>query len=237
MSSRLEPKGLLPFEVRSLRTFAGVSPPEFGEAFGVSENVVERWEKLGVSSGPTALALRFVADELEFDFPTPEEIPGKECTICGAAAVEEVHGFAVCTSCHRDPVASMEAVGFEVTRTENYVSATETIHVKLPAGRHLRLRGQFMSEGIGTMLAKLFKEEPEIGEPAFDDAVYIQDLDLDDVDELEDPSVQKTLISIVAYGVAEIGGAYIDVQHALNWGEFDNEIILMSGLLASRLSS
>jgi hypothetical protein len=220
-----------------LRAFAGVSTEEFGEAFGVSPNIVERWETLGVSSGPTSLALRFVAREMDFEFPTPEPKPGTDCTICGAAAVEDVHGFAVCTSCHRDPVASMEAVGFEVTSTENHVAGTETIHIKLPAGRTLRLRGQFMSEGIGTMLAKLFKQEPEIGEPAFDDAVYIQDLDLDDVAELEDPAVQETLISLVAYGVAEIGGEFIDVQHALNWGEFDNEIILMSGLLASRLSS
>jgi hypothetical protein len=124
-----------------------------------------------------------------------------------------------------------------VTRTENYTSAAETIHVRLPFGRQLRLRGQFLSEGIGTMLAKLFKEEPEIGEPVFDDAVYIQDLDADDIGELEDPSVQAILISLVAYGVVEIGGEYVDVQHALNWGEFDQEIILMAGLLSSHLSS
>lgn len=230
----LSPRGLMPAEIRALRKATGGDAGSFGDIFGVSPNIVSRWEELGVPSGPSALALRLVAREVAFDFPEPEA-NGQACTICGGPATESVHELAVCASCYRDPVANMEALGYRLSRTE-HASGSETLHVGLPQGRALPLAGRFMGEGLGTMLTKMFKEEPQIGHDEWDDAVYVHWIE-PGVEALSDADARTVLRSLVAYGVVDVTHDGIDIQHIPNFGPFDEEIILLSGLLANRLQA
>lgn len=232
---QIEPTGLLPSEVIALRHATSTSPHDFGRVFGVSGNVVERWETLGVPSGPTALALRLVAHQMEFEFPQAVADDGVECTICGAPAPEEVHGLPVCAFCHREPVQSMEGLGFSISSSENHISGYETIHTQLPEDRELAVTGRFMSEGLGTMMTKLFKEEPQLGNAAWDEAVYVHWIE-PGLEALEDAGARDLLKSLVAYGVVDLDAHFIDVQYAPHWGSFQEEIILLSGLLSKRLS-
>lgn len=229
----VEKEGLLPGEVKALRHVSGLDMEAFGDVLGVSPNVIERWEELGVPSGPTAVALRFIARDAGFEFPdhAPSEL---RCTICGSAAQDTVHGLPVCRACHREPVESLEGLGYEVTRTENYATRTETLSLKFPEDAQAKLGGRFMSEGLGTMLTKLFKEEPQLGHPTFDDAVYVQWLsDAEDV--LQDAAVRQLLANLVAFGVVEIESDHLEIDHVPNW--FEGDVILVAGLLAARLTA
>lgn len=227
------PTGLLPSEVVALRASAGVSAEEFATAFGVSENVVERWEKLGVPTGPTALAIRLVAESMSFDFPTPERDERVPCELCAAPSSEEFAGVRICPACHRDPVTSMEALGFQVTRSHNIVSNATTYTVTVPAGREFGWSGRFLSEGLGTLLTKIFKDEPQLGEKNWDDAVYVQWIE-PSLDAIGDQHNRNLIQSLVEFGLVEVAPASVTVSNAPAYGSFDEEIILMCGLLTSR---
>jgi hypothetical protein len=226
-----KPTGLLPREVTALRESSGADAQAFADAFGVSANVVERWESLGVPGGPTALAIRFVADSMEFEFPEQEADATTPCRVCGAPASQAIHGLHVCPPCFRDPVKSMEALGFDVTRSQNHVTGFRTIDVRLPSGKEMGFVGHFISEGLGTMLTKLFKNEPQLGDKSWDDAVYVQWIE-PGLDALSSPGTREIIKTLVAYGMVEVYAGNIEVEYG-SAAAFDEEIVLLCGLLAN----
>ncbi len=227
------PTGLLPSEVAALRSAAGISTEDFATAFGVATNVVERWEAYGVATGPTALAIRLVAQTMDFEFPPPPVSDTNPCAICGAPAPDSVRAIAVCPACHRDPVHSMETVGYEATKSHNLVSNQTSYTLRLPAGRSMSYSGRFLSEGLGTMLTKLFKDEPQIGQQSWDDAVYVQWVE-PGLDAISDPAARDLIQTLVTFGMVDVEPGSVSVQNAPSYGSFDNEILLLCGLLASR---
>lgn len=227
------PTGLLPSEVAALRRAAGVDVADFGRSFGVAPNVVERWEEFGVPTGPTALALRLVASSMDFEFPAPEALSGEQCSLCGAPATEVLHGLPLCPPCHRAPEASLGALGFVVQKSYNHVSNLASVQVELPAGKEMPFTGRFLSEGLGTMLTKLFKDEPQIGEPRWDDAVYVQWIE-PGLQALDEEATRELVRALVFYGMLDVAPCTISVQQIPNWAGSDAEIVLLSGLLASR---
>ena len=227
------PTGLLPSEVAAQRALAGVSPEQLASAFGVSENVVERWERLGVPTGPTALAIRLVADSMDFEFPSPERNEQAPCELCGAPSAESFADLNVCPACHRDPVTSMEQLGFVVTKSHNVVSNATNFNVHVPKGREFAWSGRFLSEGLGTLLTKIFKHEPQLGEKNWDDAVYVQWIE-PSLDAIGDAHNQNLIRSLVEFGLVEVESEAVSVSNVTAYGSFDEEIILMCGLLASR---
>lgn len=231
MSSPL-PTGLMPHEIGALRVSAGVTPAAFAAAFGVDAESIDGWETFGVPTGPTALAIRLVAQSMDFDFPDAALSDDTPCVICATAASISFGELAVCQSCHRDPAASLVALGCEVTKTPNTVASDAVYEVHLPAGRQFRYSGRFLGEGLGTMLTKLFKNEPQLGERRWDDAVYVQWIE-PDLDAIGGDVCRELIRALVAFGMVDISPTGISVQNVPAWGTFDGRIFLLCGLLAS----
>lgn len=229
------PTGLLASEVVSLRAAAGISIDEFAKALGVSPNVVERWEALGVPSGPTALAIRFVAQTMEFEFPVPTLSADPPCGICSAPAAEHFHGIPVCPSCHRHPAKSLEQLGFQATTSLNVVSQTASYELRLPTGVTMGFVGRFLSEGLGTTLAKMFTQEPQIGQKSWDDAVYVQFVE-PALESITDLGTRELIQALVAFGLLDIDKPAISVTNVPFYGGFDDDVFLLCGLLAARES-
>ena len=232
-----QPIGLLPAQIRALREAAGVSEEDFGNGFGVSANVVGEWESLGVPSGPTALAIRFVADTMQFELTDPAAQTDPPCVVCGGPAADTYTSVAICGPCFRDPVKSLEARGYTFEQTTNPIARQADYVVHLPAGRAFAFRGRFVSEGLGTMLTKLFKEEPQLGEKQWDDAVYVQWVD-PDLDAIGDGVSRELIRKLVVLGLVEVVSDAIHVQHVPSYGgATERVVVLLASIFAARESS
>ena len=226
------PTGLLYTEVAALRAAAGVSVVDFAKAFGVAPNVVERWETLGVATGPTALAIRMVAQTMEFDFPAPVDRDKPECTICAGPSSHDYFGLPLCAPCNRAPVQTMAQLGYETQNHHNVLLHQSDYELHLPPGREIGFSGVFLSEGLGTLLAKMFKEEPQIGQKSWDDAVYVQWVE-PGLDSITSGASRDLIKELVTFGLVGVGPKSISVQQVASHGFAEDEIYLLCGLLAS----
>lgn len=232
MSSSTPPTALLPSEVTALRLASGIDAADFARALGVSPEVVDRWERFGIPTGPTALALRLVAESMKFDFPVPT-LGSSHCGICGEPASERFSEQAICPSCHRDPRTAMKALDYDIFISHNNETMQTSVQLRLPPSRAMRFTGRFLSEGLGTLLTKIYKDEPQFGDQSWDSAVYVQWID-PGLDALADDTTRDIIRALVAYGLVEVNLDSIRVTSTASFVSHDDEILLLSGLLASR---
>ncbi|WP_394829654.1 hypothetical protein [Pendulispora albinea] len=75
-----------------------------------------------------------------------------------------------------------------------------------------KIQASFTHEGLGKKLVKLFKKEIQVGDPAFDDVVYVStDTPEETAAFLKSKDTQKTILTAVAGG----GSIEIDERHIL----------------------
>lgn len=102
------------------------------------------------------------------------------CDVCAAPETSDVFGIPLCAECERDP---NRVDGLHVTidhkETQELVQITvdqvHDVHIELAPAEPLSVSASFVSEHGGHKLVKIFREEYQVGDDRFDDAIYIRD--------------------------------------------------------------
>ena len=132
------------------------------------------------------------------------------CDICGRPVrrlnLERVCRLDMCSKCTSSNLArKLEARGWSTDVRAWEVQAQGVIHfievMSTRRGREIPIRASFRPEGITQKAIKLFKREIQVGDPEFDDAVYIST----DTPELtagllESEGVKGAILELVASG-------------------------------------
>lgn len=225
--------GLHPEQVAAVREHAGLDAAEFGALLGTSAARVEHWEASGLPTGPLALALRAVARGWGFEVPP---VPGldESCAICGSPGYHLTYDTPVCRSCFLTPRESMTALGY-VIRDEELSSGRLRLEVGPPPERGAALPSAlFGPEDWKAAVKKWRTDEPQIGHPMFDEAVYVEYVEDDSW--LEDPVVREIIGDMVRYGEVELFGKYAEIRFFRRDSSPPKErLILDCGILIHRL--
>lgn len=131
----------------------------------------------------------------------------------------------------RDLAAAASAIGVTITTTEEQhatpsarVSRVRTHHLALSGATPIRAR--FVKQGWAEVAKKLFVKEVEIGERAFDDAVYIATDTQDEVRALlGHPRAREAIVALVGQDcIVDVGERELIVTHPDAYADPDAEI-------------
>jgi transcriptional regulator with XRE-family HTH domain len=202
--------GLHPDQIIALREHAGLSQAEFGALLGTSASRVEDWEASGLPTGPEALALRAVARGWGYELPQIEGLDDA-CAICGAPGYHVAYETPVCRSCYLNPRESLSDQGFVIRDDVDPSSGRRRLEVGPPSERAIALPSAlFGPEDWKAAVKKWRTDEPQVGHPMFDDAVYIEYIEEDEW--LEDPVVRELIGDMVRFGEVELFGTYAEIR-------------------------
>lgn len=102
------------------------------------------------------------------------------CQVCGEASKLEIFELAICQRCFDEPA---DALGsrIDVEHKQHHkieqLSTIEIHEVRITVApqRAAAVSAKFTHEGFGHKLIKVFKDEYQAGDAAFDNAIYIAD--------------------------------------------------------------
>lgn len=125
--------------------------------------------------------------------------------------------------------SSSTEVGGEQISSSTQKSTQLTL--KLP--HEAPINATFSAEGIGHKVVKIFKREVQVGDPSFDDAVYIQtDTPEKTAHMLQSPDIRALIKALLAHGPVTIGGSTVTLTvpgHVE--GEDESAVRLINALL------
>jgi len=178
----------------------------------------------------------------------------KRCGLCGgdpgASGYNRVGGLDICDGClHGDMSTRLKHMGIvvdgkavQVARSSGsaYDSGDPHIVVEIEVGgtcpNHLPIGLAFSREGFTAKIAKLFTKEIQVGDPLFDDFIYIRCSGDEDIAErfLADEGVQTAIMELVGpKGHVTIEGGQIGVfTEQDDYSAFDRCRVAVACLLA-----
>jgi hypothetical protein len=141
------------------------------------------------------------------------------CAVCTAPAAVEAFELSFCQSCFDDPA---QAPGPQIDISHNVrpkieqitVTHVHDVQVRVQPAKAAQVSVKFSAEHIGHKLVKVFKEEYQAGEAAFDDAIYIADQHRDSTVKLLDRAgAREAIITLVSgHNHVDIAGGVIDFR-------------------------
>ncbi len=226
------PTGLHPQQIRSLRDHNALSQAEFGQLFGIAAHQVDHWEAEGLSTGPSAVAVRAVAHAWGFELPVIDG-GGAACVICSSDGYHAVFGLSVCRSCYLTPRNSMRDIGY-VVRVEDEMGDHADLEVKAPPGRAISLPpAAFGPEDWKTAVRKLRIVEHQTGFSDFDDLVFIEYIEDATRERMTDERIRHLIADLVPHGELQLIGDAARLHLFRRNARPLNELVLRLGLLMS----
>ncbi len=140
----------------------------------------------------------------------------------------------------RDPAGPQKALGVSVETTEEKDASpggrvtTTRVHHLPYGGRTSAVRARFVKQGWAELAKKMFVKEIEIGEKAFDDAVYIATDTQDATRKLvTEPRVREALVSLVGKDcIVDLDDDGLRVTHPDAMGDANDEVVEALALYA-----
>ena len=115
---------------------------------------------------------------------------GAACDLCGREGekLSAHYGLGICPHCvagkfHEDRISKLWGADLEVLSQEEFdpdLHSSPIVHKLEVSGtfpHHVDVAATFIPERAGHKMVKLFKDELQAGDPLFDDAIYIKDVD------------------------------------------------------------
>lgn len=102
------------------------------------------------------------------------------CDVCATPETSDVFGIPLCVECQRDPSRAKGlrvTIKHEETKQIEQISVEEVhvLRIELAPAEPSSVSAKFVTEHAGHKLVKLLREEYQVGDDRFDDAIYIRD--------------------------------------------------------------
>lgn len=125
------------------------------------------------------------------------------CLICGGAVQQA--GPPCCGACRDSPHEQLRANGFEL-EVERHLSKNGgvTVHTTAPDTATSQIAVVLSKEHLGRKVQKLFSDELQVGDDAFDAEVYVEYAEEEDAHVLRDTTVQSLVLQLVELGTLSI---------------------------------
>lgn len=101
------------------------------------------------------------------------------CDVCATPETSDVFGVPLCAECERDP-SRVDGLTVTIAHDESQeieqisVSDFHDLRIELAPAKSSSVCASFVTEHGGHQIVKIFKEEYQVGDARFDDAIYIR---------------------------------------------------------------